>query len=142
MKAIIIDNVVARLVPDDTPSRPGVSRTVVDSEKPEFDAHTHALVENWEITATEARRSYSVVPLPEHVPDFIDALAFNDRLTDAEWAALEEFASQVPAVKASLRRLDRAQQVDLLDPALPVLFGAAVQAGVLAAERPAEILAR
>jgi hypothetical protein len=145
MKAILSPSLerVLRVVPDETPTRPEVTRTLVDlgTPPPAFNPYLEELAEVFTIGPAEVVRTVVVRALAEPLPCMVEALAFSNRLTPEEWEGIEAMAAQSPAVRHALRRLTRASTVDLLDPALPALFGAAVGFGVLAPGRPAEILA-
>lgn len=145
MKAILSPDClsVMSIVPDDTQTRPAVTRPVVDDgeQSPAFNRLTQYLATEYRIEPEAVFRSVTVAPLANRIPAWVEALEFSDRLTPEEWEGIEGMAAQYPAVRHALRRLTRATLVDVLDPDLPYLFGAAVAAGVLAPDRPAAILA-
>lgn len=87
-----------------------------------------------------ARKTWRLVAVPPR-STMVAALAFVDRITPEEWEGIEAMAAGSAAIRAALRRLRHAQEVDVADPALPLLFGAAAQAGAIAAVRIPEILA-
>lgn len=90
------------------------------------------------VGADSVRQTWIVVP-PERKP-VITALEFTDRITAAEWDALEGLGSVSADFRIGLRRLNRAHEVDLRDPQVAALLGGAAQFGAIKAERVEEIL--
>lgn len=126
--------------PDPSKVRPGCLVPQSVDKTPE--ARAGFVVEEGEpvVSVGVARKTWRLVEAPQ-APAMLPALAFVDRITPEEWERIEALAAGSVEIRAALRRLRHAQEVDLLDPLLSVLFGAAAQAGAIDSGRIPEILA-
>lgn len=79
--------------------------------------------------------------LDTSVPRQISPLAYMQRFTDAELAAIYTAAKTVVAVEVWLAKFNRAQYIDLDDAATIAGLGAMEAVGLLGAGRASEILA-
>lgn len=125
--------------PDPSKVRPGC--LVPQSVDPAPEAGAGFAVEEGEPVVADgvARQTWRLVEAPK--VSTISPLAFVDRITPEEWERIEALAAASVEIRAALRRLRHAQEDDLRDPLLPVLFGAAAKAGAIDAGQVREILA-
>ena len=94
----------------------------------------------------EALAEMSPPPVAVPEPIEIPALAFRRRFTAEERAAFTLAASRAleagdPTLQVALDDMNAAQAIDLLDPLVAGMLQQLVQLGLLAPDRPAQILA-
>lgn len=131
-----------RQLPDGVETRPGVVVDVVVDPVPDAKPGVRWVQDAPALEAGVARVRWRAEPrFPDGAPVMVSALEFTDRITPDEWAVLYNFAPSIPPLAHALRRLDRAQEVDLRDPGLPAVLELAVQLGAIKQDRIPQILA-